>query len=147
MQKEIDTGWLDFFRNTCREHKVKITPQRTVIFEELIRSKDHPSADILFREVRERFPNISFDTVYRTLMTFVQIGIADVVEGYGDRRRFDPNMDPHHHVHCVTCGKIIDFASPEYDNLDVPKDIQDAFVITNKKVVINGICKKCNKQT
>lgn len=138
---------LDFFRAKCKEHKLKLTPQRIAIYEELTKSKDHPVAEKLFHAVSKKFPYISLDTVYRTLLTFVQIGIADMVEGYGNQRRFDPNTNTHHHAHCLKCGKIIDFSSTEYDKLEVPRDIQEEFTVTSKKVVIKGICRKCQQES
>ncbi|MBW1854119.1 MAG: transcriptional repressor [Deltaproteobacteria bacterium] len=147
MQQKTFPDHLDFFRVKCKEHNLKVTPQRIAIYQELVKSKDHPSAEELFHTVGKQFPHISFDTVYRTLLTFSKIGIVTIVEGYRNRRRFDPNMDKHHHAHCIKCGKILDFTSIAFDNLEVPEAIQDEFIIIAKKVVINGICKECSKKT
>ena len=100
---------MDFFRRKCRENTLKVTPQRIVIYKELIKSKDHPNADVLFQRVKNIIPDISLDTVNRTLLTFSKIGIIGVVEGYGDPRRFDPDLEIHHHFRCINCNKIIDF--------------------------------------
>ena len=80
-------------------------------------------------------------------MTFSEIGIVTIVEGYGNRRRFDPNMDKHHHAHCIKCGKILDFTNTTFDDLEVPEAIRDEFIITAKKVIITGICKECERKT
>ena len=120
-----------------------MTPQRAAIYRLLKKSKDHPSADAIFRNIKEAFPNISFDTVNRTLLTFSKIGILDVVEGKGSPRRFDPNPEAHHHFHCIQCGKIIDFYNKQYDGLAIPKEIQRQFTVLKKRVVLNGICSQC----
>jgi len=146
MQLKTPQEQFDFFTAKCREHNLKLTPQRIAIYQELIKSKNHPAAEELFHTVSKQFPHISFDTVYRTLLTFSEIGIVSIVEGYGNRRRFDPDVDNHHHAHCVKCGTILDFTSADYDNLEIPQNIQDHFIVMNKKVVINGICKKCAKK-
>ena len=65
---------LEFFRDKCREHNLKTTPQRTIIYKELYKSKDHPSADAIFKKARKIFPNMSSDTVNRTVLTFAKIG-------------------------------------------------------------------------
>jgi len=75
---------LEFFRDKCREHNLKTTPQRTIIYKELYKSKDHPSVDAIFKKARKIFPNISFDTVNRTVLTFAKIGLINVVKGYGE---------------------------------------------------------------
>lgn len=89
------------FIETCRHHQLKITPQRVGIYRALIHSNQHPTADLMFRTVKEDFPNISFDTVNRTLLTFAGIGVVDVVEVFGGPKRFDPDITDHHHLHCL----------------------------------------------
>ena len=146
MQQKASRDHLDLFRAKCKEHNLKVTPQRIAIYQELVKSDKHPSAEELFHTVRTQFSHISFDTVYRTLLTFSEIGIVAIAEVYGNRRRFDPNMDKHHHAHCMKCGKIFDFVSTHFDSLQVPQNIQDEFVIMNKKIVINGVCKRCSEE-
>ncbi len=127
----------------CREHGLRITPQRTTVYEHLLRSRDHPTAEQLYRRARKRLPNISLDTVNRTLLTFAEIGLIHVVEGFGSSRRYDPDLTEHHHAHCVKCGTIIDFHNSEFDDLVIPTYLRRQFRITGKKVVVSGICEKC----
>ncbi len=133
------------FIEKCNQHGLKITPQRTIIYEELIKSKDHPSADVLYKKVRNRLSNISFDTVFRTLETFTEIGIIKQVEGSGELKRFDPDMDNHHHLHCMRCKKIIDFTNTDFDQLQLPNNLNNGFKTLNKRVVFEGVCKECSK--
>ncbi|BBO70405.1 transcriptional repressor [Desulfosarcina alkanivorans] len=132
------------FLETCRRHQLKITPQRVAIFRMLIQSKQHPSAEVLFRSVKKEFPNISFDTVNRTLLTFADIGVVAVVEVFGGPRRFDPDITAHHHLHCMACGRIIDFEYAGFARLDVPESITGGFTVTSKRVVLKGLCDRCN---
>jgi len=138
---------MDIFYRRSKENSLKITPQRTAIYQELLKAKDHPSADIIYRRLVKKIPNISFDTVNRTLATFSKIGIANVVEGYGQPKRFDPDITIHHHFRCVQCDTIIDFHNKAYDNITVPQEIQKQFTVWNKKVVLEGLCNKCKKKT
>jgi len=136
---------LDFFYRISKENGLKITPQRTAIYQELLKAKDHPSADDVYRRIVKKIPNISFDTVNRTLLTFSNIGITNVVEGYGQPKRYDPDLDAHHHFRCTHCNKIIDFHNEDYDNLIVPHEIQKQFTVFQKKVVLEGLCDQCKK--
>jgi Fur family peroxide stress response transcriptional regulator len=131
------------FEGICREHGLSITPQRVAIYKELISSSEHPSAVTIFNKVREYYANISLDTVNRTLLTFQRIGLAKVVESSGDAKRFDPNLEPHHHFKCIRCGKIVDFKNESYDALEVPPEIYEKFVVTGKKVHLEGVCDTC----
>jgi Fur family peroxide stress response transcriptional regulator len=146
MQNKNKGDPLVTFTAKCKKHNLKVTPQRIAIFKELIKLKNHPSAEFLFQIVRRDFPNISFDTVNRTLLTFSKIGIVDVVEGHGRQRRFDPDMSSHHHFHCMECGRIIDFRNENYDSLKVPADIKKKFTVHSKRVVLKGTCDVCKKR-
>lgn len=143
MQTRNDPIYDDLFIAKCKQHNLKITPQRTAIYNQLSQSKNHPSTDLIFQEVKKLFPNISLDTVNRTLLTFSEIGIVDVVEGHGNPRRFDPNKKNHHHFCCIRCGGITDIYSKEYDNLKTVEEIEQRFIVFSKRVVLNGICDKC----
>ena len=131
------------FESICREHGLSITPQRVAIYKELLSSLEHPSAIMIYKKVSEYYPNISLDTVNRTLLTFHKIGLAKAVGGTGDPKRFDPNLEPHHHFRCVSCGKIVDFLNDSYDSLEVPGEIQKKFVVLDKKVHLEGYCDNC----
>jgi len=77
--------------------------------------------------------------------SFSKIGITNVVEGYGQPKRYDPDMDIHHHFRCIQCNSIIDFHNREYDNITVPDEINKQFTVISKKVVLEGLCSKCRK--
>ncbi|MBU0468617.1 MAG: transcriptional repressor [Candidatus Omnitrophica bacterium] len=134
---------IEQFKQKCKESGLRITHQRLAIFEELSKSKDHPSADDVYRKIRKIFPHISFDTVYRTLQSFYQIGIIKIVEGYGEKKRFDSHTKNHHHLRCLKCNSIIDFYNKSYDSISVPQELKKEFEVLNKKVVLEGICKNC----
>lgn len=135
----------ELFREKCAEHNLKVTPQRVTIYDELLKAKDHPSADSIYKRVRSLLPNISFDTVYRTLLSFSEIGIINQVEGYGEKKRFEPNLYSHHHFRCLKCHVIIDFFNNAYNNIVVPEELKKQFQVLNKRVVLEGICKECIK--
>jgi Fur family peroxide stress response transcriptional regulator len=143
---ETDTH-IAHFIDTCRRHKLKITPQRVAVYREVMQSRQHPTANMIFSTIKLAFPNISFDTVNRTLMTFAEIGVVDVVEGFGGPKRFDPDTNAHHHLHCTACGRINDFKYEGYAQLDVPEAISRTFTVTSMRVVLKGICEACNRHS
>jgi Fur family peroxide stress response transcriptional regulator len=86
---------------------------------------------------------MSLDTVYRTLSKFAEIGLAHLVEGYGESKRYDPDTNKHHHFRCQKCNKIVDFHDADYDNLRIARAIRNKFRVTNVKVVLEGTCDEC----
>jgi Fur family peroxide stress response transcriptional regulator len=112
----------------------------------LLKSNDHPNAEALHKRVKKIIPDISLDTVNRTLITFSKIGIIKDVEGYGEPRRYDPNIENHHHFRCLICSSLIDFEYKPYNDIIIPGDINKRFTVHNKKVLLEGYCDKCLKK-
>lgn len=137
---------LEAFRSVCRQRKISVTPQRTAIYSILTDSRDHPTTEDVYDRVRQVFPDISLDTVYRTLGLFSDMGIIDVVEGYGEAKRYDPDVEPHHHFRCKRCNAIVDFQESGYDKIVAPEQISRKYRITNIKVVVEGYCDRCAKE-
>ena len=127
----------------CREKGLKVTPQRVAIYELLVKSTEHPSADILHRKIKNDLPNVSLDTVNRNLLTFVDIGAAFVVEGSGEPKRFDAELEDHLHFKCLKCRKIIDFHRVSTKNIEVPEEIAEHYKVLRKTIYFEGICDKC----
>ena len=138
--KKID---VERFSQLCRAHGLKVTPQRVAVYKALKKAKDHPCADTIHKQLLADFPNISLDTVNRTLITFARIQIIDVVEGQGDPRRFDPNLEDHHHFYCLSCNSIFDFHDPDLNHIQLPDDITRSFTITGKLLCLTGYCARC----
>lgn len=145
MRKSTEKIDLDEFIEKCKASGLKITPQRIAIYQAVLNSCDHPSAEAIYRSVREAHPNISFDTVNRTLLTFAEMGLIQIVEGSGDVRRFDSNTELHHHLRCNQCGAIIDFYHKKYNQLEIPEEIEEKFSVNRIRVVLEGICRSCQK--
>jgi Fur family peroxide stress response transcriptional regulator len=122
---------------------LKLTHQRLEVFGELMAARDHPSAETVWRRVRERAPTISLDTVYRTLGVLREHGLAARVPVDGDMARFDGDISPHHHLACECCGRIDDLPLSEFD----PAALQDSVAawgrVRDAQVVIRGVCRKC----
>ena len=144
MQKDSNIN-LEFFRQLCKKHNLRITPQRIFIYKAVSSSQEHPNTEHLYKTVKYELPNTSFDTVHRTLLIFYNINLLNVFERFGNPKRFDPNLKNHHYLHCEKCGKIIDFTCEEYDKLHVPKILTSNFKINKKRIIISGLCKECQR--
>jgi Fur family transcriptional regulator, peroxide stress response regulator len=136
---------MDRFKDALSRHGVKLTHQRMVIFQEVIESKEHPNAELVYKTVQKKLPMISLDTVYRTLWKLQDLGLIRVL-GVRDRVRFDGNMRQHHHFVCCECGLLRDFCSNEYDGLAIPKVVQSMGNGETVQVEVRGICNKCSKK-
>ncbi len=144
-EKELENK-LSTFNNCCRQKQLKITPQRVEVYKALIACSDHPSAEMVYKKVKKNLPNISLDTVNRTLNTLSLIGAAFVVEGSGDVKRFDGNLESHQHLRCVRCKKIFDFYYESFETIKVPENLGHSFKILKTTVYVEGHCQTCLEQ-
>jgi Fur family transcriptional regulator, peroxide stress response regulator len=131
------------FSEVCRSSGVKATHQRTEIYRELARTKEHPDAETIYARVRKRIPAISLDTVYRTLRLLEEKRIISRVGSFGERTRFDANTDRHHHFICKQCGYIGDFYNEELNEVPIPNDVEAMGTVISVHVELRGICKAC----
>ncbi len=124
---------------------MRMTHQREVILEELRRVTSHPTADELYRLVRDRLPRISRATVYRNLEQLAQAGMVTKLFGTGNQKRFDGNTERHHHVRCIKCGKIADIRLSR--ELTTEPEVADAsgYTILDRQVDFLGLCPECRQ--
>jgi len=110
----------------------------------LVASREHPSAEAVWLQVTKDIRNISLDTVNRTLLTLSKIDAAFIVEGSGDAKRFDGNLDDHQHFKYVDCKKTFDVYHEPFNNIDVPAELDGKFHVLRKTVYFEGFCTSCN---
>jgi Fur family peroxide stress response transcriptional regulator len=134
------------FESACRDNGLKMTHQRMVIFKDLARSTDHPSAEMVHGRVRRDIPTISLDTVYRTLTTFEKCGLIFRVQAEAGQARYDAGLEPHHHFVCTRCKTIYDFVWDEFEKVALPEVAGSIGRVLEKQAVLKGICHQCLAQ-
>ncbi len=134
------------FIDKCKEVKLSVTPQRIVIYQELLGNRNHPSPEDIYNAIKEENPSISFATVYNTLETFEKYGFIKKVTPLHNKVRYDPVTEPHHHLVCVKCGKIIDVDSDKIDKVEISEDIIGENMFIDYSIRINIICTDCLKK-
>jgi Fur family peroxide stress response transcriptional regulator len=127
-----------------RQQGFKLTPQRLAILECLEGNKGHPSAEDIYKEVRKRFPTMSFATVYNTLETLKNRGRLRELTIDPERRRYDPDTARHHHLICTGCRKVADVHADF--RIKVPEEARRAFEITGNHVEFYGLCPECRRK-
>ena len=87
---------------------LRATPQREMIYEMVLKKRDHPTADEVYARVRADMPGISLATVYNCLETLVQCDLVRAVHFERGPTRYCPNLRPHAHFHDEQSGTIHD---------------------------------------
>ncbi|MEE4254042.1 MAG: Fur family transcriptional regulator [Desulfuromusa sp.] len=134
---------IDTFIDACRKRDLRITPQRLEIFKKLAQTTDHPTAEKLHQRLVEQMPTLSLDTVYRTLGTFVEMGLINKVETIESQAHFEVSTVQHHHLICEQCRKIIDFEWKQVEEVPLPDETQSLGKFERKSVVVYGTCQDC----
>ena len=126
---------------------MKNSRQRNAILECVMRHHDHPTADIIYQELRESFPNISLGTVYRNLSLLTSLGkiLKITCENHADR--FDGQTKPHAHFECKSCGCLQDI--PFKPSIHPQEEIGAGFdgIISDYTITFRGYCAKCAKNS
>lgn len=131
------------FEEFCRDRGLKVTPQRREIFRLVALDDSHPDAETLFRRLRRRLPRVSLNTVYRTLRSFVELGLLHALGPDHQKTRFDPNLVPHHHFVCAACHLIVDFQDRRLDGLSFTGPRDRIAAIDRTQVEFRGLCTAC----
>ena len=140
---------LENIREKLLDAGLKATHQRIVVYNALIGVKTHPSADAIYEILHPNNPSISLATVYNTLDTLVDAGLAKrVLSGKGPVR-YDARIDNHHHLICSNTKEIIDFYDEELNSLIKnyleKKKIQN-FELSDMQLQIRGEKKNVQKE-
>ena len=119
----------------------KVTPQRERIFRYLAEHGDHPTAEAVYAAVVADMPTISLRTVYQTLNDLVAGGELHLLD-VGGAVRFDTTVDPHHHLVCSACGRIVDVPA-DFPEVRIPASLEPEFRVDATEIVFRGTCSAC----
>lgn len=121
----------------------KLTPQRIAILKILDGNTSHPTADDIYQELKKTCPTVSFATVYNTIEALARMGELVEITIDPERKHFDPNPAPHHHIRCIECGKISDIFMDYGRTLELPDEILGEYELLGNHVDFLGVCSDC----
>ena len=121
----------------------KNSKKRQVILEALAATTAHPTAQELYQQLKPDYPDLSLGTVYRNLSLFSEQGDVMSVGVFRGQERFDARTEPHAHLHCVQCGRVIDVPLPFDAQLDDKASEQIGWDVTSHYTIFEGLCPDC----
>ena len=134
---------MDYIASIFKEKKLKLTPQRLAVYNYLINTTSHPSADIIYTDIHVQYPTMSLATVYKALKTLVDVGLIQEINVGEGNFRYDVNSSSHPHLQCLGCGKVNDFKDLSLDNLNSLAEKHTDYKIISNKVYFYGYCTDC----
>lgn len=126
-----------------REHGAKITAQRIAILRNLEGRTDHPSADMIYKDLAPEYPTMSVATVYSTAQLLADAGLVKIISIDDKRVYLDPNTSTHGHFQCKQCGMVLDFSVNEKKLLSAAISTEEIAHIDSTEVFFYGVCSNC----
>ncbi len=125
---------------------LKHSKQRDMIKDFLMSRKDHPTADVVYMNVRLKQPNISLGTVYRNLTLLADIGEIQRLRLGDGVDHFDADISEHYHFICNDCGGVSDLEMDSISSItDVAQKKFDGH-IAGHVTHFYGSCSSCMNQ-
>lgn len=133
------------FRDYLKNKGLKFTPERRLIFKEIISFKEHFDIDKLYGKIRRKNKLLSLATIYRTLPHLVNSGLIKEVLRSQRKSQYEKNYGfPHHdHLICIRCRKITGFKEEEIERLQDKVCSKYGFRPLEHYLGIKGYCKSC----
>lgn len=120
------------------------TRQRRFVYEAVMATDAHPTAEWVYEAVRRAMPRISLGTVYRNLQVLVDEGRLKSFTRDG-RTRYDGDLAPHDHFACDRCGLLLDIPRAA-EPLPVEKRLKArGFAVSGRVLEFHGLCRKCRR--
>lgn len=130
--------------NVLRRRGAKITAQRIAILKQLEKRTDHPSADMLYKELSVDYPTMSVATVYNTAQLLADAGLIKILSIDDKRVYFDPTTSTHGHFLCKNCGMLVDLGIDEEGFFKSASTAQNSIAqIDNAEIFLYGLCTDC----
>ena len=131
--------------DTLRDEGFRITPQRTAIVNYLLKTDDHPSADLIHKVVKKRYPMVSLSTIYKTLELLKEKRLVNEIEVDGEAR-FDAHTDEHINLVCLKCGKIEDVDEELLKDIQGKAAKKSKYLILKSNFELLGYCNNCKSK-
>jgi Fur family transcriptional regulator, peroxide stress response regulator len=146
LDKNNEHKKIELFIKQCKDAGLNVTPQRLAIYRSLLGDHSHPSPDAVYRRVRKLHPTISVATIHKTLDTFEKHGIISRLTPLHESVRYDPMAEPHHHIICIRCKKVVNLAEDEISPVRIPDHVRRDNTILGYSVHVNVLCSDCRRK-
>ena len=135
------------FEQALRERGLKSTSQRDDIARIFFGAEGHLSIEELYTAVKRVNPRVGYATVYRTLKLLKECSLAAERHFDDGQARYEAveEAQPHDHIICERCGKIVEFASQELEKLQERIARFLGFVVSRHRMELYGICSDCRE--
>lgn len=136
------------FVRYLRAHREKFTKPRQAILRSVLEMDEHFEAERLLAHLRQAGHRVAKATLYRTLPLLVRCGILKEIQFGTPQAHFELifGLDPHDHMVCRRCGRIIEFRNEQVQALRQTLAEAHEFYALAHRFQISGLCGDCVKR-
>jgi Fur family ferric uptake transcriptional regulator len=125
----------------------RVTRQRMLVADALAASGRRLTAEQLYRSLRRRDPAIGRATVFRTLETLVEAGVARRLELDGHVYAYVACLPAHHHhIACTRCGRVEEIDEAYVTPIAERLAEEMGFEIDDARLDFYGRCATCRAE-
>ena len=128
---------------TEKTKMVRYSETRDIIYNYLYNTKAHPSAEMIYNDLKIVLPKLSLKTIYTNLRFFEEHGKVVRVANVNGSERYDANCEEHVHLVCDECGAVIDIMDADIRKAKKACQVGQA-KIKNIQIVLHGTCETCS---
>ncbi len=152
MPESKSTTTAESARQSLREYlkrrSIKFTAPRQRILDAVLLMDDHFEAEQLLFALRQRGERVAKATIYRTLPLLVDCGILKQVRFEVKQAHYELcfGENPHDHMVCRRCGRIVEFGADEVIKLRAKLARKHRFHAIAHRFQLSGLCWECSNQ-
>jgi Fur family transcriptional regulator, ferric uptake regulator len=125
----------------------RVTRQRLLVANALAADGRQLTADQLYRRLRQQEPGIGRATVFRTLETLVEAGVARRLELDGHVYAYVACLpEHHHHLACTHCGRVEEIDEAYIRPIAERLTREMGFEIDDARLDFYGRCATCRAE-
>ena len=122
----------------------RFSRKRQAIYDALMASHAHPSAEDLYHTLKPHYPDLSLGTVYRNRKSMVAGGDVVCVANVEGKDRFDAHVEPHAHLVCRNCGAVLDLPMTQVISEECARIAEErGLSIDPRSLRLFGLCISC----
>jgi len=138
----------DIYREHLKNHGLLYSKQREQILGIFLKTEKHLTINDLYDLVRKKHPKVGLATIYRTMETVCNAGLARKISFTDNIKHYEHKYKHQHHDHliCLKCGGIIEVVSPAIEKLQKNLIKKHKFKAIRHRMEIFGLCRNCNRK-
>ena len=141
--KKIFTAFL-------KQKKLRKTPERFAILDEIYGRKDHFDVDSLYLSMQDKNYRVSRATVYNTLDLLVECDLVTRHQFGQSQSQYEKafGFRQHDHLICTDCNKVVEFCDPRIQNIQNTVGELLEFEVIHHSLLFYANCikKDCEKK-